>query len=89
MRLEGQVAIITGVSHAGQVGYGLAAAFAREGALLAILTTTFAKEGKQLGISVNALGPGLKNIVEAAIFLLTPARDGVNGVVLPVQGKGI
>ena len=36
MRLEGQVAIITGVSHAGQVGYALAAAFAREGALLAI-----------------------------------------------------
>ena len=36
MRLEGQVTIITGVSHAGQVGYALAAAFAREGALLAI-----------------------------------------------------
>ncbi len=36
MRLEGQVAIVTGVSHAGQVGYALAAAFAREGALLAI-----------------------------------------------------
>jgi NAD(P)-dependent dehydrogenase (short-subunit alcohol dehydrogenase family) len=77
------------------------------------LTTTFAKEGKQWGISVNALGPGLivtqsnlesmkpspedlrnkwvslENIVEAAIFLLTPAGDGVNGVVLPVQGKGI
>lgn len=27
MRLEGQVAIITGVSHAGQVGYALASAF--------------------------------------------------------------
>src|SRR5713101_3118824 len=36
MRLKDQVAIITGVSHAGQVGYALAAAFAREGALLAI-----------------------------------------------------
>jgi len=36
MRLEGQVAIITGVSNAGQVGYALASAFAREGALLAI-----------------------------------------------------
>jgi NAD(P)-dependent dehydrogenase (short-subunit alcohol dehydrogenase family) len=36
MRLEGQVAIITGVSHAGQAGYALASAFAREGALLAI-----------------------------------------------------
>jgi NAD(P)-dependent dehydrogenase (short-subunit alcohol dehydrogenase family) len=36
MRLEGHVAIVTGVSHAGQVGYALAAAFAREGAHLAI-----------------------------------------------------
>jgi NAD(P)-dependent dehydrogenase (short-subunit alcohol dehydrogenase family) len=31
MRLHNQVAIVTGVSHAGQVGYALAAAFAREG----------------------------------------------------------
>src|SRR5713226_6985663 len=36
MRLKDQVAVITGVSHPGQVGYALAAAFAREGALLAI-----------------------------------------------------
>jgi NAD(P)-dependent dehydrogenase (short-subunit alcohol dehydrogenase family) len=36
MRLEGQVAIITGVSHAGQVGQALAAAFAREGAMLPV-----------------------------------------------------
>jgi NAD(P)-dependent dehydrogenase (short-subunit alcohol dehydrogenase family) len=36
MRLQGQVAMITGVSHAGQVGFALAAAFAREGAHLAI-----------------------------------------------------
>src|SRR5579871_1401462 len=36
MRLQEQVAIITGVSHAGQVGFALAAAFAREGAKLAI-----------------------------------------------------
>jgi NAD(P)-dependent dehydrogenase (short-subunit alcohol dehydrogenase family) len=36
MRLHGQVAIITGISHAGQVGYALASAFARQGAQLAI-----------------------------------------------------
>ena len=77
------------------------------------LTATFAREGKQFGISVNALGPGvivtqsnidsmrppaedlrnkwvsLENILEAAIFLVTPAGDGVNGAVLPVQAKGI
>src|SRR5579863_4028745 len=36
MRLDGQVAIITGVSHAGQAGFALATAFAIEGAKLAI-----------------------------------------------------
>jgi NAD(P)-dependent dehydrogenase (short-subunit alcohol dehydrogenase family) len=77
------------------------------------LTVTFAKEGKQHGISVNAIGPGLivtqsnlesmhpsseelagkwvsmEQIVEAAIFLVSAASDGVNGVILPVQGRGI
>jgi len=77
------------------------------------LTATFAREGKQWGISVNALGPGvivtqsnmdsmqpsqeeirdkwvsLEQIIEAAIFLVTPAGDGVNGVVLPIQAKGV
>src|ERR1700680_4423519 len=36
MRLQDQVAIITGVSYAGQVGFALASAFGREGAKLAI-----------------------------------------------------
>ena len=36
MRLQDQVVIITGVSHAGQAGFALAKAFAREGAQLAI-----------------------------------------------------
>jgi hypothetical protein len=31
----------------------------------------------------------LDHLIEAAIFLLSPAGDGVNGVVLPVQGKGV
>ncbi len=77
------------------------------------LTTTLAKEGKEWGIAVNAIGPGLivtqsnieamkpspeelrekwvslEHIVEAALFLVTPAGDGVNGVILPVRAKGI
>lgn len=77
------------------------------------LTLTFAREGKQAGISVNALGPGLivtqsnlqalqpspeeqartwvpmEQIVEVALFLIGPAGDGVNGVLLPVRGRGI
>jgi NAD(P)-dependent dehydrogenase (short-subunit alcohol dehydrogenase family) len=40
MRLEDQVALITGVSHAGQVGYAPAEAFAHEGALLSISART-------------------------------------------------
>src|SRR2546423_15009955 len=40
MRLDGQVAIITGVSHAGQVGFALASALAREGAMLTICSRT-------------------------------------------------
>jgi enoyl-[acyl-carrier-protein] reductase (NADH) len=36
VRLKDQVVVVTGVSHPGQGGYGLAAAFAKEGALLAM-----------------------------------------------------
>ncbi|MDQ6643071.1 MAG: SDR family oxidoreductase [Chloroflexota bacterium] len=77
------------------------------------LTVTFAKEGKSSGIYVNALGPGLiitqsniesmkpsaedlgkkwvsrEDIAEAAIFLVSSNSDCVNGVILPVQAKGI
>ena len=77
------------------------------------LTRTLAKEGKQAGIYVNAIGPGLivtqsniesmkpsqediakkwvslEQIIEAAIFLVSSAGDGVTGAILPVQGKGI
>lgn len=77
------------------------------------LTRTFAKEGKHIGISVNAIGPGLlitqsniesmkpsaedlrkkwvslDQIAEAALFLVSEAGNGVNGVILPVQAKGI
>jgi NAD(P)-dependent dehydrogenase (short-subunit alcohol dehydrogenase family) len=77
------------------------------------LTRTFAKEGKNHNIYVNAIGPGLivtqsnlqsmkpsaedlktkwvsmEQIVEAALFLVSAASDGVTGAILPVQGKGI
>jgi 2-dehydro-3-deoxy-D-gluconate 5-dehydrogenase len=77
------------------------------------LTTTLAKEGREFGIYVNAIGPGLivtqsnvdsmnpspedvqnkwvsrENIIEAALFLVTSAGDGVKSIVLPVQGKGL
>jgi NAD(P)-dependent dehydrogenase (short-subunit alcohol dehydrogenase family) len=77
------------------------------------LTRTFAKEGRNVGISVNAIGPGLlitqsniesmkpsaeelrkkwvslDQIAEAALFLVSEAGNGVNGVILPVQAKGI
>lgn len=77
------------------------------------LTITYAKAGKPYGILVNAIGPGLavtqsnmesmkptteevnkkwvsrEQIAEAVIFLASPAGDGVNGVILSVQGRGI
>ena len=77
------------------------------------LTRTLAKEGKQAGINVNSLGPGLvvtqsniesmkpsqediakkwvskEQIIEAALFLVSSAGDGVTGAILPVQGRGI
>lgn len=77
------------------------------------LTRTLAKEGKSVGIRVNSLGPGLivtqsnlesmkpseqdvqnkwvskEQIIEAAIFLVSSASDGVTGVLLPVQGRGV
>ncbi len=77
------------------------------------LTLTFAQEGKEAGIYVNALGPGLivtqsnldsmhpsseevarkwvsmEQIVEAALFLVSSASDGVTGALLPVRGWGI
>jgi NAD(P)-dependent dehydrogenase (short-subunit alcohol dehydrogenase family) len=77
------------------------------------LTVTLAKEGKKSDIYVNAIGPGLivtqsnindmkpseedirnkwvsrEQIIEAAIFLASSAGDGVNGVILPVRGKGV
>lgn len=77
------------------------------------LTLTFAQEGKDCGIYVNALGPGLivtqsnldalrpspaevalkwvsmEQIIEAALFLVSAASNGVTGVLLPVRGWGI
>jgi NAD(P)-dependent dehydrogenase (short-subunit alcohol dehydrogenase family) len=77
------------------------------------LTLTFAQEGKEAGIYVNALGPGLivtqsnldalhpspaeiahkwvsmEQIVEAALFLVSSASDGITGALLPVRGRGI
>src|SRR5438552_1241284 len=63
MRLEDQVAIITGVSHAGQVGFALASAFAREGALLAI--------GSHTAERVNARAEELRT--EGAQVVAVPA----------------
>ena len=31
----------------------------------------------------------MEQIVEAALFLLSPASDGITGAIVPVQGMGI
>jgi NAD(P)-dependent dehydrogenase (short-subunit alcohol dehydrogenase family) len=61
MRLEGKVAIITGVSGDGQVGQAVAQAFAREGAKLVLVArraekvNARAEEARALGAEVLAV----------------------------------
>jgi NAD(P)-dependent dehydrogenase (short-subunit alcohol dehydrogenase family) len=63
MRLEGHVAIVTGLSHAGQVSYALTPAFAREGAHLAIS----ARSAKRVHARAEELrGAGAKVMVVPA-----------------------
>ena len=75
MRLEGQIAIITGVSHPGQVGFALASAFANEGALLAISSRNIER--------VNARAQELQK--EGAQVIAVPAdlttEEGANTVI--------
>ena len=65
MRLNGSVVIITGVSHAGQAGFALAKAFAREGAKLVIASRSAervnarAEELQVIGATVLAVAADL------------------------------
>jgi NAD(P)-dependent dehydrogenase (short-subunit alcohol dehydrogenase family) len=65
MRLKGKVAIITGVSHAGQAGFALAQAFAREGAELAISSRS-AERVKARAQALRDLHEGTKVLGVAA-----------------------
>ncbi len=71
MRLEGKVAIVTGVSGDGQVGQAVAQAFAREGAKLVLVARRAEKlaaradEVKALGVEVLAVPADLTD--EAAV----------------------
>ena len=75
LQLKNQVALVTGVSHVGQVGVALASAMAREGAMLAISSHTAER--------VNARAEELR--VEGAQVLAVPAdlttEEGVNTVI--------
>jgi NAD(P)-dependent dehydrogenase (short-subunit alcohol dehydrogenase family) len=70
MKLEGKVAIITGVSGDGQIGQALAQAFAKEGARLVLVArrvdklTARADEVKALGAEVLAVSVDLTNEAE-------------------------
>jgi NAD(P)-dependent dehydrogenase (short-subunit alcohol dehydrogenase family) len=72
MRLEDQVAIITGVSHAGQVGFALASAMAHEGSLLAISSRT----AERLNARAEELRSEGAQVVEVAADLTT--EEGAN-----------
>ena len=75
MRLQDQVAIITGVSHAGQVGFALAEAFAREGASLAIS----ARNADRIQARAGELRAHGANVVGVPTDLTTEA--GANALV--------
>src|SRR5579872_6694657 len=75
MRLQDQVAIITGVSHAGQVGLALAEAFAREGALLAIS----ARNAERIKARAEELLAHGANVVGVPADLTT--EEGANVIV--------
>ncbi len=75
LQLKDQVAIITGVSHVGQVGFALASAMAREGAMLAISSRTAER--------VNARTEELR--IQGAQVVAAPAdlvtEEGANALV--------
>jgi NAD(P)-dependent dehydrogenase (short-subunit alcohol dehydrogenase family) len=54
-----------------------------------IVTQANVESMKPTPEEIQATWVSIENIVEAAIFLVSSERDGVNGVILPVQGKGI
>src|SRR5215471_12231114 len=74
-RLEDQVAIVTGVSHAGQVGFALASAMAHEGSMLTISSRTAER--------VNTRSEELR--AQGAHVIAVPAdlttEEGANAVV--------
>ena len=75
MRLKDQVAIITGVSHEGQVGFALASAMAREGSMLAISSRT----AERVNARSEELRIGGAQIVAVPADLTT--EEGVNALV--------
>ena len=86
MRLEGHVAIVTGLSHAGQVGYALTAAFAREGAHLAIS----ARGAKRMHARAEELrGAGAKVIAVPADLTTEEGANMLVAFVAPASLLGL
>jgi NAD(P)-dependent dehydrogenase (short-subunit alcohol dehydrogenase family) len=56
MRLEGKVALVTGASHERGIGRGIAIALAEEGADVACVDVSFAKQGEELAAELRGLG---------------------------------
>lgn len=75
MRLQNKVAIVTGVSHSGQVGFALASAFAREGASLAISARDAAR------IGVNALTLSMQGATVTGVPADLTTEEGANRLV--------
>ena len=95
MRLQDKVAIITGVSYAGQVGFALAKEGKAAGIYVnaigpgLIVTQSNLESMKPSQDELSKRWVSLEQITEAAIFLVSSASDGVTGAIMPVQGRGI
>lgn len=79
-RLEGKVAIITGVSHAGQAGFALAKAFAHEGADLVIS----ARSEERVNARAKELHELGANVIPVAADLTT--EEGAKDLIAAAQG---
>lgn len=82
--LEDKIAVVTGVSHQGQIGETVAKALADRGAALAICART----ERSAAMKPKDLKHWTKrdDIAETVVFLASPAGAGITGQVVAVTG---
>lgn len=82
MRLQGKSAIITGVSHAGQAGFALAEAFAREGADLVIA----ARSKERVEVRARELREKVEHAMVTPVAANLTTEEGAKDLVDAAKG---